>query len=96
MLTNNSLVSVFLRKLEYFQGIMFLTTNRIKTFDEAIISRVHFPLRFDNLDAQARKNIWVGFLEKTGTSHGVATINPKQLEALTEKLLNGRQVGAIK
>lgn len=68
---------------------MFLMTDRIKTFDEAIISRVHFPLRFDNLDAQARRNIWVGFLEKTGTS-------PKQLEALTEKLLNGRQMSAIK
>jgi len=96
MLSNNALVSVFLRKLEYFRGIMFLTTNRIKTFDEAIISRVHFPLRFDHLDAQARKNIWVGFLEKTRTSHGVTTINEKQIGTLTEKKLNGRQVGVIK
>jgi hypothetical protein len=25
----NGLVSVFLRKLDYFQGVMFLTTNRV-------------------------------------------------------------------
>lgn len=31
----NALVSVFLRLLEYFQGIMFLTTNRVETFDAA-------------------------------------------------------------
>ena len=31
----NALVSVFLRHLEYFQGIMFLTTNRIATFNMA-------------------------------------------------------------
>lgn len=37
----NKLVSVFLRKLEYCEGIMFLTTNRVSDFDEAIISRIH-------------------------------------------------------
>jgi hypothetical protein len=31
----NALVSVFLRHLKYFQGIMFLTTNRVATFDLA-------------------------------------------------------------
>jgi hypothetical protein len=30
----NALVSVFLRQLEYFEGILFLTTNRVETFDE--------------------------------------------------------------
>lgn len=30
----NALVSIFLRLLEYFQGILFLTTNRVETFDE--------------------------------------------------------------
>lgn len=31
----NALVSIFLRLLEYFQGILFLTTNRVETFDDA-------------------------------------------------------------
>ena len=43
--THNSLVSVFLRKLEYYQGIMLLTTNRVRDFDDAIQSRIHLALR---------------------------------------------------
>jgi SpoVK/Ycf46/Vps4 family AAA+-type ATPase len=54
----NSLVSVFLRALEYYQGLMFLTTNRIGTFDEAILSRVHVILHFPDLTDTERKEIW--------------------------------------
>ena len=36
----NALVSIFLRLLEYFQGILFLTTNRVETFDDAFQSRM--------------------------------------------------------
>ncbi|KAK5141904.1 hypothetical protein LTR04_002423, partial [Oleoguttula sp. CCFEE 6159] len=32
----NALVSVFLRELGYYPGIMFLTTNRVQQIDEAI------------------------------------------------------------
>ncbi|EGN92849.1 hypothetical protein SERLA73DRAFT_65058, partial [Serpula lacrymans var. lacrymans S7.3] len=38
-LQRNALVSVALRLLEYHRGLLFLTTNRIKTFDEAFLSR---------------------------------------------------------
>lgn len=40
----NAIVSVFLRMLEYYKGILFLTTNRIGTFDEAFKSRIHISL----------------------------------------------------
>ncbi|EDU48047.1 aaa family atpase [Pyrenophora tritici-repentis] len=63
----NSLVSVFLRLTEYYQGILFLTTNRVETFDEAFQSRIHMGIRYDNLPAKARKKIWqhhVGKVEK--------------------------------
>jgi ATPase family associated with various cellular activities (AAA) len=40
----NALVSIFLRLLEYFQGILFLTTNRVETFDDAFQSRKLPPL----------------------------------------------------
>lgn len=36
----NSLVATFLRLLEYHSGVLFLTTNRVKAFDEAFLSRV--------------------------------------------------------
>jgi len=43
-LRRNSIVSVFLRILEYYKGLLFLTTNRVGTFDEAFKSRVHISL----------------------------------------------------
>ncbi|KAK6222191.1 hypothetical protein QIS74_04446 [Colletotrichum tabaci] len=40
----NALVSVFLRALEYYDGILILTTNRVGTFDEAFKSRIQLAL----------------------------------------------------
>jgi hypothetical protein len=85
----NALVSVFLRQLEYFQGTMFLTTNRVKTFDEAFQSRIHFALGYEKLGPSARREVWTTFLQRSGRSH----IRPKDLDKLVEKDLNGRQVG---
>lgn len=53
----NALVSIFLRLLEYFQGILFLTTNRVETFDDAFQSRIHVALRYDELTNKARKEV---------------------------------------
>jgi hypothetical protein len=83
---------VFLRLLEYYQGVMFLTTNRLKAIDQAVLSRIHFPLRFDNLNGPARRNIWASFLDKARSSHEVVAIEPKELSTLEQKNLNGRQV----
>lgn len=89
----NALVSVFLRELEYYQGIMFLTTNRVKQIDDAIASRVHIPLRYKSLSLDDRRGIWKGFLEKAVTKEGGASCSRKDLERLAEKDINGRQVG---
>lgn len=42
----NALVSVFLRVLEYYNGLLFLTTNRVGTIDEAFKSRIHLSLYY--------------------------------------------------
>ncbi len=91
-LHRDGLVSVFLRKLEYCTGILFLTTNRVSEFDETILSRIHLLLRYENLSKNARKIICPSFLKKTQTQKGAATIGPKHLESLMEAELNGRQV----
>jgi len=44
---------VFLRVLEYYSGILFLTTNRVGDFDEAFASRVHLSLYYPPLDLEA-------------------------------------------
>ncbi|TGO36450.1 hypothetical protein BHYA_0124g00110 [Botrytis hyacinthi] len=40
----NALVSIFLRALEYHDGIIILTSNRVGTFDEAFKSRIQLAL----------------------------------------------------
>ncbi|KAI9726367.1 MAG: hypothetical protein M1828_001641 [Chrysothrix sp. TS-e1954] len=57
-LKRNTLVSVFLRALEYYQGLIFLTTNRVGVFDEAIMSRIHVVLHFPDLTHTDRERIW--------------------------------------
>ncbi|KAK8063334.1 hypothetical protein PG996_007986 [Apiospora saccharicola] len=48
----NGLVAVFLRVLEYYAGVLFLTTNRIGDFDEAFTSRIHISLYYPELDCE--------------------------------------------
>jgi SpoVK/Ycf46/Vps4 family AAA+-type ATPase len=91
-ITRNGLISIFLRKLEYCEGIMFLTTNRMSEFDEAILTRVHLMLRFDELDIKSRRSIWNTFLNRANTPKGPADIKPSKLNRLVEVKLNGRQV----
>jgi hypothetical protein len=49
---------VFLRALEYFRGILFITTNRVGTFDDAFISRIHVSLYYPPLVDHDRILIW--------------------------------------
>jgi hypothetical protein len=57
-LQRNAIVSVFLRVLEYYSGILFLTTNKVGTFDEAFKSRIHLSLYYDKLSADQTWKIW--------------------------------------
>ena len=50
---------MFLRTLEYQQGILFLTTNRVKSFDEAFLSRFSVAIRYPDLDQARRKKVGV-------------------------------------
>jgi len=91
-LCRNSLVAVFLRKLEYLNGIMFLTTNRVTEFDDAILSRIHLMLRYDCLSTEAQKQIWGHFLSRSHTAYGPPSIRDEELVQLVSSKLNGRQV----
>ncbi|XXG95191.1 Calcium channel yvc1 [Hypoxylon texense] len=90
----NALVSIFLRQLEYFQGILFLTTNRVQTFDDAFQSRIHIALRYDDLDAKAKKAIFKIFVERARVVTGVDTMpfNEEDYTSLARHNLNGRQI----
>ena len=48
---------VFLRVLEYYEGILFLTTNRVGISDEAFKSRIHISLYYPPLNWQQTEKI---------------------------------------
>ncbi|KAK4187374.1 hypothetical protein QBC35DRAFT_498874 [Podospora australis] len=57
-LAKNALVSVFLRVLEYYDGLLFLTTNRPGSLDEAFKSRIHLQLYYSPLSREQTMDIW--------------------------------------
>ncbi|KAL2876290.1 hypothetical protein SGCOL_008464 [Colletotrichum sp. CLE4] len=85
----NSLVSIFLRTLEYYSGILFMTTNRVRTFDDAFKSRIHVPLKYDDLPCESRLKVWKNFLNNV---EGGVDIDEDGYEKLAEGKLNGRQI----
>ncbi|KAI1932034.1 hypothetical protein LOZ66_006951 [Ophidiomyces ophidiicola] len=89
-LQHNALVSVFLRSLEYFEGIMFLTTNRHSTLDPAMKSRIHIGIKYEPLSRHAKFRVWEKQLSNAG-----AKISRKELESLLNKSSNGRQIKNI-
>ena len=81
----NSLCSVFLRLLEYHQGVMFLTTNRVNEFDPAFHSRISVALKYGALNSHAREQVWINLL----TAAGITGLNTA---ALCKVKINGRQI----
>lgn len=88
-LERNKLVSIFLRTLEYYEGILFLTTNRVSNMDAAFQSRIHVSMAYPNLTSSSRRQIWENFL---ATSKQKSEISEKDLDDLSEFELNGRQI----
>ena len=94
-LDRNALVSVFLRVIEYYEGILILTSNRVGTFDEAFKSRLQLALHYENLKEDDRRKIWENFikrlksLEETGVDFDDLDTH---VDALAKHKLNGRQI----
>jgi hypothetical protein len=57
-ITQNCIVGTFLRLLEYYNGILFLTTNRADIIDEAIMSRVTVSIEYKNPEIDDLIKIW--------------------------------------
>ncbi|KAF2465299.1 P-loop containing nucleoside triphosphate hydrolase protein [Lindgomyces ingoldianus] len=91
-LERNKLVSIFLRVLEYYEGTMFLTTNRVQTFDPAFQSRIHISLDYQELPIDSRRMVWKNFLNSSQQEH---TISKRQLDELARMNMNGRQIKNI-
>lgn len=54
----NAIVGAFLRQLEWYPGIMILTSNRSLDFDGAVAQRVHLQLFYPHLNSVAASKVW--------------------------------------
>ena len=86
-LKRNALVSVFLRELEYFNGILFLTTNRPGFLDEAFQSRIHITLGLPELDKSSQLKVWGIFVKEL-------SINEDEKKAIMKFLSDQEQRAA--
>ncbi|KAI0437886.1 hypothetical protein F4803DRAFT_536888 [Xylaria telfairii] len=94
-LRRNALVSVFLRVLEYYDGILILTSNRVGTFDEAFKSRIQLALHYKNLSEHQRTQIWGNFISRLEdiNEEGIDFADLKDnIEELAKRKLNGREI----
>ncbi|KAL9633946.1 MAG: hypothetical protein Q9204_003195 [Flavoplaca sp. TL-2023a] len=90
-LERNALVSVLLRVLEYYEGILILTTNRVLSFDVAIQSRIHLAVMFHDLDEKQTKSVIKVHLAK---QHQNLSEQERENFAMMAQAcsLNGRQI----
>ncbi|KAK0640835.1 ATPase [Cercophora newfieldiana] len=82
-IARNELVSIFLRELEYYRGIIFLTTNLYQTIDSAFRSRVSLHLLFKPLGLEAREAVWRKFLDRLPKATENGTVAGSEEEGVT-------------
>ncbi len=73
-LQQNAIVGVFLRTLEYYKGVMFLTTNRADLVDDAIASRCVARITYTVPSAALLTQIWGVLAEVSGAKIGAKVI----------------------
>ncbi|MDB5935385.1 MAG: ATPase family associated with various cellular [Massilia sp.] len=77
-LEHNAIVAEFLRTLEYFNGLLFMTTNRIGDVDDAILSRCIATIHYETPPKPDAVRLWKLLAEQFG-----ADLNDDLVEALT-------------
>ncbi|KAI6579755.1 hypothetical protein MCOR04_005946 [Pyricularia oryzae] len=87
-LVRNSLVAGFLRALEFYRGILFLTTNRVGSFDDAFISRIHVQLRYPPFKDEERQKVWRTFISKLQRDRG----DTMRLNLNAQEYIEGKEI----
>jgi hypothetical protein len=77
-LEHNAIVAEFLRTLEYFNGLLFMTTNRIDDVDDAILSRCIAKIQYETPPKPHAIRLWKLLAEQSG-----ADLTDDLIEALT-------------
>jgi SpoVK/Ycf46/Vps4 family AAA+-type ATPase len=98
-LNRNNLVASFLRAIEYYEGILFLTTNRVGTFDEAFLSRITLAIYYPDFQDEEREKIWHNYFDKLEREAGDRFYVPEgtkdyatESDAVRDLKWNGREI----
>ncbi|KAF2248117.1 P-loop containing nucleoside triphosphate hydrolase protein, partial [Trematosphaeria pertusa] len=96
-LSRSAIVAVFLRLIEYYRGLLFLTTNRVDDFDPAFYNRIHAMIEYPQLSQDARTRIWKSLLVEKKKNVVHLDISWKEDESRIYKILgeletNGRDI----
>lgn len=75
--------------LEYYKGILIMTSNRVGTYDEAFKSRIQLSLHYESLDKSQRRTIWENFLDRLGTLEEENSVKKTPLDTRKRKLESG-------
>ena len=66
-LEHNAIVAEFLRTLEYFNGLLFMTTNRVADIDDAVLSRCIAIIQFETPTQEQAKQLWKSLAQQFNT-----------------------------
>jgi SpoVK/Ycf46/Vps4 family AAA+-type ATPase len=77
--------------LEYYEGILFLTSNRVESFDLAFKSRIHVALSYPELTLPVRHQLWKDFLLRIPEDKRNLDLE-RDLLTLEKEEINGRQI----
>ena len=92
--------AVLLREVEYFKGVLIMTTNRVKAFDPAILSRIHHAVDFEETSPDQETRIWRSWSNRLKelklTTKNSATKIDKWIDSTMKsrkrEVLSGREV----
>ena len=65
-LQHNAIVAEFLRTLEYFSGLLFMTTNRVADIDDAILSRCIAVIDYQPPGPDDARRLWRALAAQLG------------------------------
>lgn len=80
-----AMTAIFLRLPEYYRSVLFLTTNRVASFDDSFCSRISMFLRYHRLSGAQREAVWSNLLAR-------AQIQNPDLTLFRKSELNGREI----
>lgn len=86
-INRNAMVGTFLRLLEYYNGVLILTTNRVSDMDQAFYSRISLALRYNDFGVETRQQVVKNLLKTNGVS-----LDSRSIAKISKMDANGRQI----